>query len=84
MTSPPSACTRDNQILLGALRSLSDKGNTLVVVEHDETIRQAEHLIDIGPGAGVRGGRLVAQGTAADLKLPPTRPPVAICVMRCG
>ncbi|HRN77241.1 excinuclease ABC subunit A, partial [Ottowia sp.] len=60
---------RDNQILLGALRSLSDKGNTLVVVEHDEeTIRQAEHLIDIGPGAGVRGGRLVAQGTAADLE----------------
>ncbi len=60
---------RDNQILLGALRSLSDKGNTLVVVEHDEeTIRQAEHLIDIGPGAGVRGGRLVAQGTPADLE----------------
>ncbi len=59
---------RDNQILLAALKSLSDKGNTLVVVEHDEdTIRQAEHLIDIGPGAGKRGGRLVAQGSVADL-----------------
>ncbi len=60
---------RDNQILLDALHTLSAKGNTLVVVEHDEeTIRRAEHLIDIGPGAGVRGGRLVAQGTAADLE----------------
>ncbi len=60
---------RDNRILLNALQTLSDKGNTLVVVEHDEdTIRQAEHLIDIGPGAGVRGGRLVAQGSAADLQ----------------
>ena len=60
---------RDNQILLNALHKLGDKGNTLVVVEHDEdTIRRAEHLIDIGPGAGVRGGRLVAEGTAADLE----------------
>ncbi len=59
---------RDNQILLGALKSLSDKGNTLVVVEHDEdTIRRADHIIDIGPGAGKRGGALVAQGTVADL-----------------
>ena len=54
---------RDNQILLKALKSLSDQGNTLVVVEHDEsTIRHADHLIDIGPSAGKRGGRLVAQG----------------------
>ena len=60
--------SRDNGILLGALQSLSDKGNTLVVVEHDEdTIRAASHLIDIGPGAGKRGGRLVAEGSAADL-----------------
>ena len=60
---------RDNRILLDALHTLSSKGNTLVVVEHDEdTIRRAEHLIDIGPGAGVRGGRLVAEGTAADLE----------------
>jgi excinuclease ABC subunit A len=59
---------RDNQVLLAALKTLSDKGNTLVVVEHDEdTIRRADHLIDIGPGAGKRGGRLVAEGTAADL-----------------
>ncbi|MBY4595641.1 excinuclease ABC subunit UvrA [bacterium BD-1] len=63
---------RDNRILLNALQTLSDKGNTLVVVEHDEdTIRQAEHLIDIGPGAGVRGGHLVAQGSAADLEAAP-------------
>jgi excinuclease ABC subunit A len=59
---------RDNQILLGALQSLSDKGNTLVVVEHDEdTIRHAEHIIDIGPSAGKRGGRLVAEGGVADI-----------------
>ncbi len=59
---------RDNQILLDALHNLSSKGNTLVVVEHDEdTIRRAEHVIDIGPGAGVRGGHLVAQGTVADV-----------------
>ena len=59
---------RDNQILLKALKTLSDKGNTLVVVEHDEeTIRHADHIIDIGPSAGKRGGRLVAQGTAADI-----------------
>ncbi len=59
---------RDNRILLNALQSLSDKGNTLVVVEHDEdTIRHADHLIDIGPGAGKRGGTLVAEGSAADL-----------------
>lgn len=59
---------RDNQILLSALRKLGDKGNTLVVVEHDEdTIRRADHIIDIGPGAGRRGGTLVAQGGVADL-----------------
>jgi len=60
---------RDNTILLGALRSLSDKGNTLVVVEHDEdTIRHADHIIDIGPSAGKRGGRLVAEGSVADVQ----------------
>jgi excinuclease ABC subunit A len=59
---------RDNQILLSALQTLSDKGNTLVVVEHDEdTIRRADHIIDIGPSAGKRGGRLVAEGTVADI-----------------
>ena len=57
---------RDNQILLKALHTLSDKGNTLVVVEHDEdTIRRADHIIDIGPGAGKRGGALVAEGSVA-------------------
>ncbi|MFY8116504.1 MAG: excinuclease ABC subunit A, partial [Roseateles sp.] len=59
---------RDNQILLKALSTLGDKGNTLVVVEHDEdTIRRADHIIDIGPGAGKRGGQVIAQGTAAEL-----------------
>ncbi len=76
---------RDNGILLGALQTLSDKGNTLVVVEHDEdTIRRAEHVIDIGPGAGKRGGRLVAAGTVQALSRHPdsltgrllARPPV--------
>ena len=63
---------RDNQILLGALQQLSSKGNTLVVVEHDEdTIRHADHIIDIGPSAGKRGGRLVAQGTLADVQAAP-------------
>ena len=63
---------RDNKILLGALQSLSDKGNTLVVVEHDEdTIRAADHIIDIGPSAGKRGGRLVAQGSVADVQNAP-------------
>ncbi len=60
---------RDNQILLGALQTLSDQGNTLVVVEHDEdTIRHADHIIDIGPSAGKRGGRLVAEGSVADIQ----------------
>ncbi len=63
---------RDNRVLLDALHRLGAQGNTLVVVEHDEeTIRRADHLIDIGPGAGRRGGRLVAQGTAADLAAVP-------------
>ena len=60
---------RDNRILLDALHQLAAQGNTLVVVEHDEdTIRRAEHLIDIGPGAGRRGGRLVAQGSVQALQ----------------
>ncbi|MDI1244377.1 MAG: excinuclease ABC subunit UvrA, partial [Rhodoferax sp.] len=60
---------RDNQILLGALQTLSDQGNTLVVVEHDvDTIRHADHIIDIGPSAGKRGGRLVAEGVVADIQ----------------
>jgi excinuclease ABC subunit A len=61
---------RDNLTLLKTLERLRAKGNTLIVVEHDEeTIRRADHVIDLGPGAGARGGRLVAQGTAAQLAL---------------
>ena len=63
---------RDNAILLNALQNLADKGNTLVVVEHDEeTIRRADHIIDIGPGAGKRGGRLVAEGTVTEIASQP-------------
>ena len=55
---------RDNDRLLESLESLRDLGNTLIVVEHDEaTIRRADHVIDIGPGAGIHGGHIVAQGT---------------------
>jgi excinuclease ABC subunit A len=63
---------RDNGILLGALAKLGAAGNTLVVVEHDEdTIRRADHVIDIGPSAGKRGGRLVGQGTVAEISRQP-------------
>jgi excinuclease ABC subunit A len=59
---------RDNQRLLGTLINLRDLGNTVIVVEHDEdAIRQADHVVDIGPGAGVHGGRIVAQGTPAEV-----------------
>ena len=59
---------RDNLTLLKTLDRLRAKGNTLVVVEHDEeTIRRADHVIDLGPGAGTRGGALVAQGSALQL-----------------
>ena len=60
---------RDNQRLLEALKKLRDLGNTLLVVEHDEeTMLSADHIIDIGPGAGVHGGYLVAQGTAESIQ----------------
>ncbi len=63
---------RDNRVLLDTLEKLQAKGNTLVVVEHDEeTIRRAAHVLDLGPGAGSRGGRVVAQGSAADLMAHP-------------
>lgn len=59
---------RDNEMLLKTLDKLGDKGNTIVVVEHDETtIRRAEHVIDLGPGAGVHGGRVVAEGSVEAL-----------------
>ena len=55
---------RDNERLLGTLTRLRDLGNTVIVVEHDEdAIRMADHVLDIGPGAGVHGGEIVAQGT---------------------
>ena len=60
---------RDNRVLLDALAELAKHRNTLVVVEHDEdTIRRADHVIDLGPGAGVRGGEVVGVGTVDDLK----------------
>ncbi len=59
---------RDNGKLIATLKRLRDLGNTLIVVEHDEeTMRAADHIIDIGPGAGVNGGNVVAQGTVEDI-----------------
>ncbi len=60
---------RDNDRLMITLRRLRDLGNTVIVVEHDEdAIRHADHIIDMGPGAGVHGGQVVAQGTLADIE----------------
>ena len=59
---------RDNRKLLNSLKGLRDLGNTLIVVEHDEeTVREADYIVDIGPGAGVHGGKVVAQGTVQDI-----------------
>jgi len=59
---------RDNDRLLGTLKQLRDLGNTVIVVEHDEdAIRAADHVVDMGPGAGEHGGRIVASGTPADI-----------------
>jgi excinuclease ABC subunit A len=59
---------RDNARLLGTLRRLRDLGNSVIVVEHDEeTIRAADHIVDLGPGAGPRGGEIVAQGSITDV-----------------
>ena len=63
---------RDNDRLLGTLTHLRDLGNTVIVVEHDEdAVRAADHIIDIGPGAGVHGGYIVAQGSLEDIKNTP-------------
>jgi excinuclease ABC subunit A len=60
---------RDNSKLIATLERLRDLGNTVIVVEHDEqTMRAADHLLDLGPGAGEHGGRIVAQGTAAQVQ----------------
>lgn len=59
---------RDNERLIGALKNLRDLGNTVLVVEHDkEMILEADHVIDVGPAAGVHGGQIVAQGTPAEI-----------------
>ena len=59
---------RDNRKLLNSLKGLRDLGNTLIVVEHDEeTVREADYIVDIGPGAGVHGGKVVAQGDINDI-----------------
>lgn len=63
---------RDNARLLAALEKLRDRGNSVLVVEHDEeTMRRADHIIDLGPGAGVHGGRLVAQGSLEEIMAAP-------------
>ena len=63
---------RDNAKLLATLKHLRDLGNTLIVVEHDEeTMREADYLVDIGPKAGIHGGRLVAQGSVEDIEACP-------------
>ncbi|WP_308918360.1 excinuclease ABC subunit UvrA, partial [Jannaschia sp. LMIT008] len=64
---------RDNDRLLTSLKGLRDQGNSVIVVEHDEeAIREADYVFDIGPGAGVHGGRVVAQGTPAELEANPS------------
>ncbi len=63
---------RDNDRLLTTLKNLRDAGNTVIVVEHDEeAIREADHVIDIGPGAGVHGGEIIAEGTPEDIAAAP-------------
>jgi excinuclease ABC subunit A len=63
---------RDNDRLLTTLKNLRDQGNTVIVVEHDEeAIREADYVFDIGPGAGVHGGQIVAQGTPAEIAADP-------------
>jgi excinuclease ABC subunit A len=66
---------RDNERLIASLHKLRDQGNSLLVVEHDEaTIRAADHVVDIGPGAGVHGGELIAAGTPDELASDPRSP----------
>ena len=60
---------RDNRRLMNALRALKEKGNTIIVVEHDEeTINNSDYIIDVGPGAGELGGKIVGMGTICDFK----------------
>ena len=63
---------RDNAKLISTLHRLRDLGNTLIVVEHDEeTIRKADYIVDMGPGAGLHGGKIVAQGTPDEIEKNP-------------
>src|SRR5207302_10780573 len=63
---------RDNERLIATLQRLRDLGNTVLVVEHDEgTMRAADHLVDMGPGAGEHGGHVVAEGTAKEIERVP-------------
>ena len=63
---------RDNERLIGTLRRLRDLGNSVLVVEHDEDmIRAADHVIDMGPGAGVHGGRVISEGTPDEVAADP-------------
>lgn len=63
---------KDNGKLISTLKGLRDQGNTVIVVEHDEdTIRSADHIVDIGPGAGINGGEVVASGTLSDIESNP-------------
>ena len=77
---------RDNERLIGALKNLRDLGNTVLVVEHDkEMILAADHVIDIGPHAGIHGGRIIAQGTPKEiLKILPSLHPLLIQVPGSG
>ncbi len=69
---------RDNARLIGTLRRLRDLGNSVIVVEHDEeTIRAADHILDLGPGAGPRGGEIVAEGTLEEILDAPHSPTAA-------
>jgi excinuclease ABC subunit A len=76
---------RDNDRLIATLKHLRDLGNSVLVVEHDEDmIRAADHCIDMGPGAGVHGGRVTAQGTPAQIEANPPRSPGATCHAACA
>ncbi|MCA9580971.1 MAG: excinuclease ABC subunit UvrA [Myxococcales bacterium] len=76
---------RDHARLLGTLSELRDRDNTVLVVEHDEdTIRAADHVLELGPGAGIHGGEVVAQGTPAELEADPSSPMGALLAYREG
>ena len=76
---------RDNERLLATLKHLRDLGNTVIVVEHDEdAILAADHVVDIGPGAGIHGGEIVAQGTPDDIMANADEPHRAVPLRRAA